>query len=492
MIGQRGPPIPSLGFANLESATLVVIGTGFASSFYLHRYLELAPKNARIIVLERGRLISHQAQLAARQPTYLSAPSFYDTDSDYKQWFFSVAMGGGSNCWWGNTPRLHPSDFELASRYGVGEDWPISYSDLEAYYCEAEHLLGVSGDSSWVMIPRSQDYPQPAHRMSRPAERLAAAYPDQFVMTPCARPRDVTGPQGAVCCNNGVCDLCPIDAKFSVLNGFMKVYEDERVRLIRDAEVLRFDVNEGMVKRVIYRRNGREETVQADSVALGANAMFNPVILQNSGLNDPIVGRYLHEQVGVPAVAFLDGLRGFGGSSSLTGYLYTAYDGDHRRQRAAALIELFNVLDPALIRHDIRRGLNVLQLKVVYEDLPQYDNYVRPSHAGSSRPFVEFKGHSDYVERSIELVRSDLAPITESLPVEELLILPAQVSEAHIQGTTRMGHDPTRSVVNALQRHHRCSNLTVLGSSVFPSCSPSNPTLTIAAMSLRAAEDVHG
>ena len=372
----------STGFVLLESATLVIIGTGFASSFYLHRYLELAPKTARVVVLERGRLITHQSQLASRQPTYLSAPSYYDTDNDHKDWYFSVAMGGGSNCWWGNTPRLHPSDFELKSRYGVGTDWPISYSDIESYYCEAERLMGVSGDSQWQGIPRSQPYPQPPHRFSRPAERLARAYPKHFVMTPCARPRDVTGPQGTVCCNNGVCDLCPIDAKFSVLNGFMHVYKDERVTLIREAEVLRFETSEGMVKHVVYKREGREERIGADSVALGANALFNPVILQNSGLEDAAVGRYLHEQVGVPAVAFPKDLRGFGGSSSLTGYLYSAYDGDHRSERAAGLIELFNILDPALVRHDIRRGLDVLQLKAVYEDLPQADNYVRPKEGG--------------------------------------------------------------------------------------------------------------
>jgi choline dehydrogenase-like flavoprotein len=433
----------------LESATLVVIGTGFASSFFLHRYLESAPKNARVIVLERGPLITHVDQLVNRQPTYLTASSFYDTDTPEKQWYFSVAMGGGSNCWWGNTPRLHPSDFELATRYGVGTDWPIAYGDLEAYYCEAEALMAVSGDSTWKVIPRSKPYLQGPHRASRPAQLLADAYPEQFVMTPCARPRETIGNGRTVCCNNGVCDLCPIDAKFSILNGFMHVYEDSRVRLIRPAEALRFEHSEGVVKRVVYRVEGEERVVEADSVALGANALFNPIILQNSGLEDAAVGRYVHEQVGVPVVAYLDGLRGFGGSSSLTGYFYSAYDGEHRRERAGALIELFNILDPGLVRLELNKGLDVLQMKVVYEDLPQAINYVRPSLIDTSRPFVEFHGHSSYVDASIKKLREDLAPITDVLPVEELLVLPAQVSEAHIQGTTRMGNDPNTSVVES-------------------------------------------
>jgi len=33
---------------------LIVVGTGFAGAFFLMRYLEKAPANARILVLDRG------------------------------------------------------------------------------------------------------------------------------------------------------------------------------------------------------------------------------------------------------------------------------------------------------------------------------------------------------------------------------------------------------------------------------------------------------
>jgi choline dehydrogenase-like flavoprotein len=33
----------------------------------------------------------------------------------------------------------------LKTLYGRGRDWPLSYEDLESYYCEAEAELGVSG-----------------------------------------------------------------------------------------------------------------------------------------------------------------------------------------------------------------------------------------------------------------------------------------------------------------------------------------------------------
>jgi glucose dehydrogenase len=56
----------------------------------------------------------------------------------------------------------------------------------------------------------------------------------------------------------------------------------------------------------------------------------------------------------------------------------------------------------------------------------------------------------------------------------------------HVVGTYRMGTDPKTSVVNADQRAHDHSNLFLLGSGVFPTSASSNPTLTIAALALRA------
>jgi choline dehydrogenase-like flavoprotein len=60
----------------------------------------------------------------------------------------------------------------------------------------------------------------------------------------------------------------------------------------------------------------------------------------------------------------------------------------------------------------------------------------------------------------------------------------------HVIGTYRMGTDPGRSVVNVDQRTHDHPNLFLLGSGVFPTSAASNPTLTIAALALRAVRPV--
>jgi choline dehydrogenase-like flavoprotein len=59
---------------------------------------------------------------------------------------------------------------------------------------------------------------------------------------------------------------------------------------------------------------------------------------------------------------------------------------------------------------------------------------------------------------------------------------------AHHIGTTRMGDDPRSSVVNRDCRVHGVHNLYVAGSSVFPTSSQANPTLTAVALGLRLAD----
>jgi choline dehydrogenase-like flavoprotein len=60
----------------------------------------------------------------------------------------------------------------------------------------------------------------------------------------------------------------------------------------------------------------------------------------------------------------------------------------------------------------------------------------------------------------------------------------------HHMGTTRMSDDPRSGVTDAFGRVHGVANLHIVGSSVFPTSSWANPTLTIAALALRTAQRV--
>jgi choline dehydrogenase-like flavoprotein len=77
-----------------------------------------------------------------------------------------------------------------------------------------------------------------------------------------------------------------------------------------------------------------------------------------------------------------------------------------------------------------------------------------------------------------------LGPITELDRRNPLGLAPAS---RHVMGTCRMGHDPATSVVSPAGRFHDVENLLCADSSVFVTSAGYGPTLTLAALSLRAA-----
>ena len=62
----------------------------------------------------------------------------------------------------------------------------------------------------------------------------------------------------------------------------------------------------------------------------------------------------------------------------------------------------------------------------------------------------------------------------------------------HLMGGSALGDDPARSVVGPDFRVHGCPNVYAADSSVFPSAPGINPSLTIMAMSRKAARTIVG
>lgn len=463
---------------------LIVVGTGFASSFFLSAYLARCRADARILVLERGRRDSHAWQRHHRRPASTPPQATFVNRHPRKQWFYTPALGGGSNCWWAVTPRMMPSDFALQSTYGVGTDWPLSYDELEEFYCQAEYLMAVSGPDDGAPQPRSRPYPQPPHRFSRPDQLLKKAYPTLFFHQPTARARLATA-QRPACCASGVCHLCPIDAKFTVLNEMGHLYADPRVSLVLEAAVQSVETTGRTARSVRYIKDGAETQARGQLVVLGANALFNPHILLRSGLAHPLLGKCLHEQVAVTATIDLDGVENFQGSTSITGHGYMLYDGPHRARQAGCLIESWNV--PSL-RLEPGKWRQRLVLKFLFEDLPAPHNHVRLAADDLAQPETVYHNHSEYAQRGIDALAEALPALLRPLPVEKIDLDPRpSATENHILGTTPMGRDPRHSIVDRGLVHHQIRNLLVLGGGVFPTSSPANPTLTLSALSLWAA-----
>jgi choline dehydrogenase-like flavoprotein len=470
----------------IESYDLILVGTSFASSFFLLEYVRRAPKG-RVLVLERGRRLTHAEQGAQLPALDQAARDTFVNATPWKPWVFRVAFGGSSNCWAACTPRFTPEDFQLRTRYGIGADWPIAYDELERYYCDAEDVMAVSGPVDGGLWPRSRPYPQPPHRFSEPDRLLHRADPALWFEQPCARPTRPTPRGRPVCCTTGVCHQCPVDSKFTVLNELSHLYEAEGVQLRTGARVTEIDHTGNAATGVRWIEDGRERRATGSIVAIGANAIFNPHLLLRSGLDGPEVGRGLVEQSAMWVEVMLDGVDGFGGSSLINAIGYPLHDGPHRATRAAAMIESRNA--PVRLRDVRNRWRQHVALKVIFEDLRQPRNRVTLSPDDPERPRVIFAGRSAYTEAGLASVPGAMRHVLRALPVEDMRFIPEpNNTEMHVLCTTPMGRDAATSVVDRDLRHHRLRNLLVLGASVFPTCPPGNPTLTLSALSLRAAE----
>jgi choline dehydrogenase-like flavoprotein len=478
-----------------ESFDLIVVGTGFAGSFFLHRYLQRFGEGRRILVLERGTRKSHAWRIQSGRQADLDSKATFVNDTPKKHWQFQVTFGGSSNCWWACTPRFMPSDFRTRSEYGVALDWPLSYDDLEESYCDAEDILAVSGPEI-TPYPRSRPYPLPPHYMTDPEKVLQKAFGSQFISMPSARwsmhPRS---PARAQCRALGRCTFCPIDAKFTIENSLSHLYETPGVDLRLQRRALSVDVESSVARGVTYidETTGKVHTAQADLVVLGANAIFNPFLLLQSGIERPLLGRRLGEQTSTHVQVNLKGIESYQGSTSLTGHGYMLHDGEHRSDSAGVLLETSNV---PRFRVEQNRWREVMFIKCIVETLPDENNLVgvRKEAGGDDLidavPFTRYGSIGAYTERAFDRLPGDLERVLTPLPVEDIQIIGRSVTEAHIAGSTVMGNDPETSVLDRNLAVHGIPNLLVLGSSAFVTCPPANPTLTLSALALWAADRI--
>lgn len=465
-----------------EHFDIVIVGSGFGSSFFLHEAIK--KPNRRILVIERGGHNSWEWQIEHHDNSDIDHETTF-TSHDDKPWNFTIGLGGGTNCWFGQANRLHPTDFRLKTLYGVGQDWPVDYDGMEPWYTQAEEIMSISGDPELSSIfPRSKPYPQPPHRMSAADRLMKQAQPDMHFSMPTARARVATETRPACCCSMR-CNLCPANAKFTVNNSLLHLYQHPNVKVCLRSTALHFKGGGNSVQSLVFENGGKEYSVRADLFVLGANSIHSPAILMQSDMGGGLTGHGLHEGYGIGVEAYVDGLDNFDGSTITTGVNYSQYDGSFRSRSGGAMISFENRW-PFGLRPEKGRWRQIVPLTIVIEELPESGNRVVPGKK-ADRPEVIFKGPSDYALEGEKRVMAALPEILAPLPVEEIFFRNRRRTESHHQGTLRMGSDPASSVVDAHQVHHRWRNLVAVGTSVFPTCTSSGPSLTAAALSLRAA-----
>jgi choline dehydrogenase-like flavoprotein len=461
----------------------VIIGSGFGSFFFLHEFLKKR-RAGRILLIEWGAYRTHDWQVQHKANSIHETESLYTRAEGEKAWHYSIAFGGGTCCWWAHCPRNHPNDFRLKSKYGVGVDWPFSYQDLSPYYSEAEQIMLVAAsDNIALHYPGAGPYAQPPHRMNDIDRIMAAAQPDMHFVMPNGRLSRPVGSRKA-CCGSDTCWWCPGDAKFTALNTMQHVIEHPDLDICVESKVEYIDVQNNTAKAVRFINGAKEYSVRADLVVLGANGIHSPVLLLQSDFKHPLIGRYLHEKIECTVEAFLKGVNNFGGSTITTCINLSLLDGEHRREYGGATLYFENHWRFGL-RPELGRWREVLPITISVEVLPEYTSTV--TRGADGRPHASHPTQSKYGQRGVNAALEKLPLVLNPLPVERIEIRQLDAVAVHLQGTLRMGHDPAESIVDANQIHHDVRNLVVVGSSLFPTSGSAPPSLTVAAMSLRAA-----
>ena len=164
---------------NNEKYDAIVVGTGISGGWAAK---ELCEKGLKTLVLDRGRMITHQEDYptAMMDPWDLpngGAPSRETKLRKFKQhrtgyttneahqhffvddlkhpynelrrfdWMRGYQVGGRSLVWGRQSYRLSDIDFEANAKEGIAVDWPLRYDEIKPWYDYVEEYIGVSGEN---------------------------------------------------------------------------------------------------------------------------------------------------------------------------------------------------------------------------------------------------------------------------------------------------------------------------------------------------------
>ena len=380
--------------------------------------------------------------------------------------------------------RFSDFQFKAASRDGYGEDWPISYADLESYYKRVEAWIGIKGAVENIPhLPDSIFLPDGKisldEQLLKSTLESCKTYNYQVIQGRMAPPR-----------------LTISDA--------MKT---RRLTLYSDAMVSHIIVDKDSSKAkgvaFINRQTHKNHEVFGKVVVLCASTIESTRILLNSatpqhpeglGNSSGLLGHYLmdHTQLAIKGIV-----------SKPEKFLKNLSKDFH----PAVYIPQFKNID----RHDnnfirgygIQVGLSCerqqqAQIVKFYfsafgEMLPRFENQVTidknlKDRWGIPVPHIEC-AHSDN-ERAMQIDKLEtLKEIADAtgfeILEEETLPLGLGVHEC---GTARMGDDPKKSVLNKFNQSWDVKNLFVVDGACFVSQGCQNPTLTMMAIATRACD----
>ncbi len=526
-----------------ESCDVAIIGSGVAGA---HLAYALAQKGVRVIILEAGKRRT-RAELTRTffanpvkgpQSAYPPDPfAPFPEDQRYNDFYtqggampfigaYLRLVGGTSWHWTGFADRLRPSDFRARTLYGVAEDWPVTFAELEPYYERAEREWGVAGDPRYTWgAPRQGGFPQPPIPPSALDLALAPALGALGLTAGLfSHGRNSVPFDGRpACCGNNTCvPICPIGAKYDASVHVAKA-EAAGARLIAEARADFIEI--GLDRRVAAIRAARPDgtilRLTARHYVLCCHAIETPRLLLGSRQpNAPQgvangtdnVGRWLLTQANQDIAGLTrDPVMPYRGPQQTSG-IEQMRDGPFRATRAPVGTSFMNsgwsgnsdatdvakrliadgLKGSALVEALNQRVSRHLRLNASAETLPNRDNRVEldptlRDTAGVPRPRVSF-ALDDYTRTGLAEALAANRRIFDAMGATEVTWNEPYLSNAIIAGTTRMGHDPDRSVVDGKLRTHEHANLSICGASTHVTAPVNAPSLTITAMAYRLAD----
>lgn len=503
---------------------ICVIGSGIAGAMIAW---SAAQSGKRVVVIEAGKKFDRSKRIEQIQHHQIVASDLWPWQVEHRDAYKDQskedigyrytlndsrikAVGGSTLHWGGMVNRFWPSDFESKRRWGIGQDWPIGYDDLEAYYCRAEVEMGVSGTVNAGDPWRSQPYPMtgfPARYGDAAwipaAERLGIS----LDLTSHARnSRAYRGrPQ---CAAFAYCNACPIGARYSADFHIERAIDTGNVDLLTQTVARRIDVD-GQ-KRVHQVRattlEGEDVVIRAKDYVIAAHAIESArlLLLSDVGNDSDQVGRNLMEHWYAAAGGTVEDKVYPGRIGFTTLESRHWYESPERRDRGAIKIEFMDYHDPLaagvaaglsgreLAEYDCEHFGHWVGASAEIEHLPNPDSRVELDDQdtdmfGDPLPRIRF-ALSDIDRQTHTRAHEVLRTLLDARGCRDVKTTMNFSRAHHHMGSCRMSLDPAAGVVDPHCKVHGVLNLHLAGASVFASGGAQQPTLTIAALALRLAD----
>lgn len=516
----------------------LIVGAGLAGAVMAAR---LAKAGIGVTCLEQGRRWNREDYRGNRDDWEISAlgpwhasPVVRRSEDDYpvedgaaemKPQMFN-GVGGSTILYGAHWMRFLPSDFRVRTLDGVADDWPLTYEDLAPWYDQADHEFGVSGLAGDPACPERPEYPLPPLPIGAWGEKVAAGHhrlgwhwwPGSNAIA--SRPYDGRRP----CVQRSTCGTgCNEGAKASVDLTHWPKAEARGARLLERCRVSEIVLDStGRATGAVYAdEKGVRRRISSDIVILAANAVGTARLLLASptgraprGLanSSGLVGKRLMMHPFTRVVGFFDepmeSWQGHWGQS-----LYSLEFAETDRTRGFVRGAKWNLtpsggpLQAALhpwpqekrwgtaIHAHVNAWLGRSAIwGISCEDLPEEENAVSLGEKVGSDDVPAARITYRVSENARAMLAFNAARAIESFRVAgayRTIDRPLSPEHGwHLLGTCRMGDDPERSVVDRWGRSHDVPNLFIADSSAFVTASSVNPSATVAALALRAADRI--